>query len=76
MKSTTKIMMFGTRHMISSESAQKWRRDREEEAQSEAGQLEHARRVAHGKIIGKKAAESPLHVSKGRARKKAREKRS
>jgi hypothetical protein len=69
------IMMFGTRHMISRESAREWRKAREEEANSEAAQLEHARRVEHGKIIGKKAAESPYHVSKIGKRKKARSKR-
>lgn len=69
------IMIYGTRHMISRESAREWRRAREEEAKSEAAQLEHERRVAHGKIIGAKAAASPLHVSKTGARKKAREKR-
>ena len=66
------IMMFGTRHMISRESAREWRKAREEEAKSEAAQLEHERRVAHGKIIGAKAVASPFHVSKGGARKKAR----
>jgi hypothetical protein len=69
------IMLLGNRHMISRESAVQWRHDREEEAKSEAAQLEHARRVEHGKIIGKKAAESPLHVSKRGARKKTRSKK-
>jgi hypothetical protein len=70
------IMLFGTQHMVSRESAQKWRRDREAEAKSDAAILEHERLVAHGKIIGAKAAASPLHVSKrGKRRKKAKEKR-
>jgi hypothetical protein len=70
-----KIMIVGAQHMISRESAAEWRKAREEEANSEAAQLEHARRVAHGKIIGKKAVESPFHISKRGARKKARSKR-
>jgi len=65
-----KIMIVGGQHMVSRESARESRKAREEEANTEAAQLEHARRVAHGKIIGKKAAESPLHISK--RRKKAR----
>jgi hypothetical protein len=66
------IMLFGTAHMVSRESAQKWRKEREEEAKSDAAILEHERLVAHGKIIGAKAAASPLHISKrGKRRKKA-----
>jgi hypothetical protein len=67
-KRTPVVMMFGTRHMISGESARDWRRAREEEAKSDAALLEHERRVAHGKIIGAKAAASPHHVSKSGAR--------
>jgi hypothetical protein len=67
-----KIMIVGGQHMVSREPARDWRKAREEEALSEAAQLEHARRVAHGKIIGAKAVASPYHVSKRGARKKAR----
>jgi hypothetical protein len=68
-------MIVGAQHMVSRESAAEWRKAREEEANSEAAQLEHARRVEHGKIIGKIAAESPYHVSKRGKRKKARSKK-
>ena len=66
------IMIVGQKHMISRESAAAWRKAREEEAKSDAAILEHERLVAHGKIIGKKALESPFHVSK---RRKARSKK-
>jgi hypothetical protein len=57
---------------ISPEARQKWRVDREKRNQTEAATIEQARRVILASAAGKKAAESPTHVSKRGKSKKRR----
>jgi hypothetical protein len=61
-----RLMRFGHTARISIEAERDWRVAEEERALSEDERLQHQRRQKANSVLGKRAAASPLHVSKQR----------
>jgi hypothetical protein len=61
---------FGSKAIITLKAEREWLARKERDASSKAAELERARRRKAMSLLGKRAAQSPLHISKRKLRNK------